>query len=295
MENVFEAAALSKRFGDVTALDGVDIKVPKHSILGLVGKNGSGKTTLLRHLLGLYLPTEGRCWTLGKPSGELGGSELCRIGTVSQELQFLDWMTVEQHIRYVATFYPSWDLEREKRLRDDLELDGDALVGLLSPGNGQKLALVLALGHHPELLVLDEPVSALDPIARNKLLAFLVELLEEDRATVIVSSHVLRDIERIVDRLVCLDHGKVTADSSLDELKETFAEWRVTSRGGQLPAAFSEPYVLRQEVERLAASLLVRQTDSELEDFRHRYGVEVEIHPLNLERMFELLIAERPA
>jgi ABC-2 type transport system ATP-binding protein len=293
MEHVFETKDLTKKFDATVALDHVTLGVPKGSIVGLVGKNGCGKTTLLRHLVGLHLPTSGTSTTLGRPSGKLGHDELVRIGNVPQENRFLDWMDVDQHIRYVASFYPRWDRDREKRLLEDLELSPGVQVGALSPGNAQKLALVLALGHHPELLVLDEPVSALDPIARGKLLSFLLELLREDDATIVISSHVLRDVEQVVDRVICLDEGRLKVSEPLDDLKERYAEWRLTVReGSELPRRFPEPYVLRQEVNGRQASLLVRGPGAELSTFRERYPVDVEVRPLNLERMFPLLLEE---
>ena len=292
MRYVFETSGLSKRFDGTTALDAVDLAVPAGALVGLVGRNGSGKTTLLRHAVGLYLPTSGFCLTLGKASGELGHDELARIGVVPQENRFLDWMTVEQHLRYVASFYPRWDRARERRLRRDLELDMGARVGTLSAGNAQKLAIVLAMCHHPELLLLDEPMSDLDPIVRGRLLAFLVDVVGEDSATVVVSSHVLRDIEQIVDRVICLDHGRVAADSALDDLKELYAEWRVTSRR-RLPARFDDVFVLGQEIDGHAASLLVKQAPGDLESFRAAHDAEVSSQPLNLERIFPLLIAEK--
>ena len=132
---------------------------------------------------------------------------MIRIGFVPQEIRLIDWMTVEQHLSYVASFYPRWDGERQARLLRELELDTASTVGALSSGNVQKLAVILACCHHPELLVLDEPVSDLDPIARGgRLLEFLLELLREDETTIVVSSHVLRDVEKIVDHgCVCLD------------------------------------------------------------------------------------------
>ncbi len=296
MEDVFATEDLTKKFGSTVALDGVTMAVPEGSIVGLVGRNGGGKTTLLRHLVGLYLPTRGTATTLGCPSGELGHDQLARIGVVPQDNRLLDWMDVDQHIRYVASFYPCWDREREARMLDDLELARDAHVGALSPGNAQKLALVLALGHHPELLVLDEPVSALDPIARCKLLAFLLELLREDGATILISSHVLRDVEQVVDRVICLDQGRLRVSATLDDLKDLYAEWRLLARAGEeLPRDFPEPFVLRQEVNGRQATLVVRQPADEPAAFSRRYQVEVEVRPLNLERMFPLLVAEEEA
>jgi ABC-2 type transport system ATP-binding protein len=292
MDAMFEAEQLTKRFDEVTALEEVSVTFPRHSVIGLVGRNGSGKTTLLNHVVGLYLPSAGRATTLGRPSGELGSAELSRMGYVPQETRFLEWMSVDGHIDYVAGFYPHWDREREARLRDDLELDGDRQVGALSAGNVQKLALVLAVCHHPELLVVDEPVSDLDPIVRSRLLAFLLELIRDDESTVVVSSHVLRDVEQIVDRVICLHRGRVTADASLDELQESFAQWSVTAGSDGLPDRFEESFILRQEIEGRQARLVVRPGPGDLEAFRSRHGVEVTIRSLNLEGLFPFLASE---
>jgi ABC-2 type transport system ATP-binding protein len=295
MQYVFETCGLSKRFGSVTALDGIDLKVRRPSITGLLGKNGSGKTTLLQHLMGLQLPTQGSVTTLGRSSAELGHDQLVHIGYVPQEIRLLDWMTVEQHLRYVSCFYSKWDREREQRLLDELELDPVTVVGTLSTGNMQKLAIILAVCHHPELLILDEPVSTLDPIVRGRLLEFLLEMLREDQTTILVSSHVLRDVEKIVDWVICLDEGQVITDAALDELKDRYAEWRVVSTTSDLPESFSEPYVMSQEIAGRQARLLVRQAGSELDAFRSAYGVEVSARSLNLEEMFPVLVGNRAA
>jgi len=292
MDTVFETHGLTKRFGRVTALDGVDLAVGRASIVGLLGKNGSGKTTLIRHLMGLQLPSDGTVTTLGRPGAELGHDELVNIGYVPQEIRLLEWMTVEQHLQYVACFYPNWDTDREQRLLEELELDSASVVGTLSSGNLQKLAIIMAVCHHPQLLVLDEPVSDLDPIVRVKLLRFLLELLREDQATILVSSHVLRDVEKIVDRVICLDRGRVLTNAALDELKDTYAQWLVVKKDGQLPERFSESYVVAQQVSGNQARLLVKHGNSELEAFRVAYGVEVSDRPLNLEDLFPVLVGE---
>jgi len=293
MEFVFETECLTKRFGNVVALDGVDLKLGRHSIVGLLGRNGSGKTTLIRHLMGLQLPSEGSVTTWGRPSAELGHEQLRRIGYVPQEIRLLAWMTVEQHLDYVSCFYPDWDRERERRLLRELELNGEQAVGALSTGNLQKLAIILAVCHHPQLLVLDEPVSDLDPIVRGKLLEFLLELLRDDEATILISSHVLRDVEKVVDRVVCLEAGRVVTDAALDELKERYAEWLVVSPNGSLPERFAEPFVLEQEIRGRQARLIVDQPAGALERFCATHHVEVSARALNLEELFPLLVAER--
>ena len=156
-------------------------------------------------------------------------------------------MTVEQHLRYVSSFYENWDRDLEDRLVSELELARKTRVAVLSTGNAQKLAVVLSVCHHPQLLLLDEPVSSMDPIARETFLLFLVELLNEDRSTIIISSHILCDIEKIVDWIICLDRGRVMENQSLDDLQERFSEWKVTSPE-QLPERFEEPFVIEQTV-----------------------------------------------
>ncbi len=292
MDYVFEANGLTKRFDDHLALDHVDLRIRRQSIVGLLGRNGSGKTTLFRHLMGLYLASEGTVETLGKPSAQLGHEQLIQLGFVPQEIRLLDWMTVEQHLRYVSCFYPQWDRDREQRLLSELELDAKAVVGALSSGDLQKLAIILAVCHHPRLLVLDEPVSDLDPIVRGRLLEFLLELLQEDEATILVSSHVLRDVEKVVDWVVCLEHGHVVTDASLDELKEKYAEWLVTSRNGGLPQQFPETFVLEQEVRGREARLVVDQARAQPETFAATHGIDVTSRPLNLEEMFPLIVKE---
>jgi ABC-2 type transport system ATP-binding protein len=293
MSAAFELEGVGKSFGPVQALSGVSLSAEPGRVLGLVGRNGSGKTTLLRLLCGLTLPTGGACRVLGRASQELGPGELARIGVVHQESRFLPWMRVGQHLEYVATFYPGWDTACERRLVDELELDRRARIGTLSPGNVQKLALVSAMAHGPELLLLDEPVSALDPLARETMLGALLELMQREGTTVVVSSHVLRDLERIVDSIVCLDRGRVVVEGLLDDLRERFSEWRVLAVNGGLPERFPEGFVLEQAGDRHQARLLVRDAADARADFERRYHARIEAAPLNLERMFPLWIGAR--
>ncbi len=295
VQPAFELRGVTRSFGQTRALERVDLAPAPGQIVGLIGRNGSGKTTLLRHVVGLQLPDEGTVRTLGTPSQELGSSELGRIGMVHQEIALLEWMRVGELLRYVAGFHPRWDAEREARLVAEFEVKLEARVGNLSPGDRQKVAVLIAVCPRPELLLLDEPVSALDPIVRERLLALLVEFLREDGSTIVISSHVLRDVERIVDWIVCLDAGRVIADVAMDELRERYAEWRLASQGGELPARFEEPFVLRQQGDGRGARLDVRRADASGADpdaFGARHGALVEERPLDLERIFPLLLAE---
>ena len=289
MSNAFEFQSVTKRFGKTTALDDITYAAPRQSVIGLIGKNGSGKTTLLRHVTGLYLPTSGECTTFGVAGKDLGRVELSRIGVVNQHDTFLPWMRARQLLRYVSSFYDRWDKELERHLVGTLELDSEARVGAMSPGNAQKLGLVLATCHRPELLLLDEPLSDLDPIARQDVLTALLEYFRSDNATIVISSHMLHDIERIADRIVCMDAGRLVADSSLDDLKEGYAEWWVTSEQGLLPARFPDAFVLSSSGNRYTARVFVRNPGEHAAAFSSRYDAKVESRPLGLEAVFRLL------
>lgn len=216
----FELRGVTKTFGRTTALADVTVAVPRRSIVGLLGRNGSGKTTLLRHVTGLLLPTSGRCITLGTDAGSLGPQELRRIGVVNQHDRLLAWMRVGQLLGYVSSFYETWDGALQEQLIRSLDVDVDARVGSLSPGNAQKVGLVVATCHHPELLLLDEPLSDLDPVARREVLAMLLGRFRTDEITIVISSHMIHDIERVVDRVICLEQGRIVADAELDALKD---------------------------------------------------------------------------
>lgn len=290
MGHAFELRDVTRRYGGTVALDGVTVRVPRGSVVGLLGRNGSGKTTLLHHVAGLVLPDRGRCETLGRPSAELGQGELSRLGVVQQEARLLEWMRAGQLVDFVASFYGSWDRDLEARLVRDLAVDRSARVGALSPGSRQKLALVLAVCHHPELLLLDEPLAALDPVARQSVLAMLLERFGSDGSTIVISSHMLRDIEPVVERIILLESGRLVADEPLDTLKERYAEWVVTSAEGRLPDRYPEPYILSARGVGRRAHLLVRDGEAHRSAFAAHHDATIESRPLNLDGLFRVLV-----
>jgi ABC-2 type transport system ATP-binding protein len=290
-EIVFEASGLTKDFGGVTALRDVSLSLSGPSIIGLIGRNASGKTTLLRHIVGLQLPTRGQARTLGVATRSLQHEQLARIGVVSQAPTFIGWMSVGRQLAYLSGFYPRWDSVRQSVLLDLLDLDLHADITGLSTGSAQKLAIVAALCHHPDLILLDEPVSNLDPISRDQFLKLLLDIVQEDHATIVISSHVLHDIESTVDWIVCLDAGTVAADAALDDLKDLYAEWRVLARTRDLPDRFDDAFVVRQTVTTTrGARLVVRTADADLPAFQGAHDVDVEVAPLNLQGLFPILV-----
>ena len=163
MSDLVVLDGVRKSFGACVALDGVSLSFPAGHIVGLVGRNGSGKTTLLRLISGLAQPTAGTVRVFGRHSDQLEDEDLLRLGVVHQQGHFLSWMRVREQLDYVSSFYPNWDKHLVRQLLGALELDENARVGTLSPGNFQKLAVIIALGHRPELLLLDEPVASIGP------------------------------------------------------------------------------------------------------------------------------------
>jgi ABC-2 type transport system ATP-binding protein len=290
MTGAFELRGVTKRYGGTTALHDVTVQVPAGSITGLVGRNGSGKTTLLRHVTGMVLPDEGKCVTLGRPAERLGRFELSRMGVVHQDDALPEWMRASQLLGYVSSFYEVWDRELERSLLSRLEIDPAARVGTLSPGMKQRLALIVATCHRPELLLLDEPLDHLDPMARRDLLAMLLEFFAPDATSIVVSSHMLRDIEPVVDRILCLDRGRVTAHDGLDDLKERYVEWIVTSPEGRLPKSFTESYIVSASGDAHRARLIVRDGGAHAASFGDTYRAVVEPRSLNLEGLFPLLV-----
>jgi ABC-2 type transport system ATP-binding protein len=292
----FATVDLAKSFGAERALERVSLEVPRGRVVGLVGRNGSGKTTLLRCLQGLAAPTSGRAMLLGSDSMLLAEGELAKLGVVHQENRFLPWMTARSHLEFISSFYERWDRVREQRLLDAFELDPRQRIGSMSPGAVQKLAIVTATCHHPEVLLLDEPAASLDPPSREALYAALFELLREDGPAILISSHQLDDIERSVDWILCLDRGRLVRDEALDSLQDRYAQWRVlpspeAARSSPFPAAFSEPWIRDASVEPRGAVLIVEGAAAEREDFERRHSVIVDAQPVRLSQMFRLWTA----
>jgi len=292
----FTADRITKIYGEHTALASVTLTIPAGHVVGLLGRNGAGKSTLLQIAAGLTLPTSGTAHTLGRRTDLLDSPELTRLGFVMQEGKFIEWMTVAQHLAFTASFYPRWDHELQLRLTAQLEVPVARTIAELSPGDRQKVGILLGVCHRPALLLLDEPMSALDPIVRRRLLDVLLERLRDDACTIVISSHLLNDVEKIVDWIIALDTGRVVENSSLDDLQESFAEWTVTaSEAAPLPA-FTDPFILTQHRTDRLARLTVRTSEPDAaETFAATHAVEVQIRRLGLDEMFPLLIAAKPA
>ena len=285
---------ISKWFGGTKALDEVSLAIPSGRIIGLLGANGAGKSTLLRTIIGLYLPDEGRATTFGTVARDLGPRELARIGYVHQEGELFNWMTVGQLIRYVSAYYPNWNEDLERRYITDFEINIGTRVGSLSPGERQKVAILIAIGFKPQLLILDEPASALDPIARARFLDLLLELIQTENRTIVISSHILSDVEKVIDHAVIMDHGRIICDRSFDDLREQYHRIRLTGLHGPLPVQLPFAGVLDCRRNGTEALLTVRdQTPQCIEDQARAIDCEAEIQSLPLEDIYRVVVNEK--
>lgn len=279
---------LRKRYGSQVVLRDVNLSVPRGSVLGLLGKNGAGKTTLLKCALGLIRPDAGAATLLGEPAGSLSAEAKARLGYVPQEVSLYPWMRVRQLLNYTAAFYPWWNEALVGRLLHEWEVDDRARVGKLSVGTRQKLAIILALAHEPDLLVLDEPAASLDPAARREFLqAVLAVAADGDgRRTVVFSTHITSDLERVADRVVILRNGQIDYDGDLDALKDSVKRLHLTSPE-PLPATLHVPGAVRVRVEGNEAVVSVRNASPELvDDIGRRYGAMIRVEDLSLEDIF---------
>ena len=216
---VIDVKDLSRRFDFKLALDQVSLAVPRGCVFGLVGENGAGKTTLIKHLLGLLKAEAGSVRVFGRdpvadPVGVLG-----RIGYLSELRDLPPWMRVDELIRYSQAFYPKWDSGYAESLRRQFGLEPTAKIKNLSRGESAKAGLLVALAHRPELLLLDEPSSGLDPVVRRDILEAIIRTVADEGRTVFFSSHLLDEVERVSDRVAMMVNGKIVLSGPLDDIK----------------------------------------------------------------------------
>jgi len=215
------AQGLTVSFGSQRVLDGLDWTLPAGRVVGLLGRNGAGKTTLIEALLGLREPAAGQAFVFGQSSQALGDEIRARIGYVPQRSDLFEWMTADQLLAYFRSFYPRWNTAKVEGLLSRWEIARDKPIGKLSGGQQQRLSIIRALAHEPELLVLDEPVASLDPAGRRDFLGELVDQVMDRSTTIVFSTHILSDLERVALDVAFLNGGKIALHAPLDELLES--------------------------------------------------------------------------
>ena len=220
-EAVIEVTDLTRRFGATTALDAVSLSLPRRAVYGLVGANGAGKTTLIKHVLGLLRAESGTVRVFGRDPVADPVGVLSRLGYLSEDNDLPGWMRVDELIRYTRAFYPAWDDAYAEELRLAFALDLSAKIRSLSKGQKARAGLLVALAYRPELLVLDEPSSGLDPIVRRDILGAIIRTIADEGRTVLFSSHLLQEVEQVADHVTMIDQGRIVVSARLDEIRES--------------------------------------------------------------------------
>ena len=282
-----EFRGVSKSFGNTLVLDRLDWSVESGSVVGLLGLNGSGKSTMLRCMLGLLRVDEGEILIDQEDAWDLSDDTKARLSFVDQNPNMYPWMSGNQLLSHIGSMYPRWNEDLVARVATEWEVPMNKRFGTLSPGQQQKVAILAALGNEPDLLVLDEPVSSLDPLARRHFLRSLLDItLDEDR-TVLLSTHITSDLERVASHIAVLNDGKIRWYDELDELKDRVKRLRLRSRSGNLPPKLSVPNLIRLTVTGKTATAVVgqwnRDTQSRLQD---EFDLDVDVEDLNLEDIF---------
>ncbi len=286
MENVIVVQEVSKIYGRKEALKKIDLIVPKGCVFGLMGKNGAGKTTLIKALLGLVKPTSGRIDLFGENPWDFSDKTKEQIGYTPQSDQLYSWLTVGELIAYTASFYPKWNPKLVEKLLHDWDVEPQDRVGLLSEGQMQKVAIILALGHEPQLLIFDEPVASLDPMARRQFLKTILEIVSDRDCTIFFSSHITPDLERVTDRVAILNKGNVDFTGGLDTLKDRVKRLRINSDRA-LPDNLFVEGTLSCERHGQTALISVREfSDRLVYDLTKRFNAEITVEDLNLEEIF---------
>ena len=220
-EPVISISELTRRFGATTALASVSLSIPRGAVYGLVGANGAGKTTLIKHILGLLRAESGSVCVFGLDPVADPASVLSRIGYLSEENDLPGWMRVGELIRYSRAFYTAWDDAYAEELRQAFALDPTAKIKNLSKGQKARMGLLIALAHRPELLLLDEPSSGLDPIVRRDILGAVIRTIADEGRTVLFSSHLLEEVEQVADHVTMINQGRIVLSARLDDIRES--------------------------------------------------------------------------
>ena len=214
------ADGLIKQYDQTSVLKGVSLAVEPGTVLGLIGRNGAGKSTLIRAMLGLIEPEAGTATVWGEPALRMGDAVKERLGYVPQQPEAMAWLQVGEMLDFIGRFYPRWNAAYVDATLERWQLPRNRLLAKLSPGERQRVAIIRALASQPELLVLDEPASALDPVGRRELLREIASRAGDSGTTVLFSTHIVSDLERVASHVAFLHEGRLLLHSELDSLKE---------------------------------------------------------------------------
>jgi ABC-2 type transport system ATP-binding protein len=283
---IIESQDLSRTIDGNKIIKSITAQVNSGDVIALLGKNGAGKTTLIETLLGFCYPTQGAVKIWGSDATDITGDIKSRIGFVPQQSELMNHVKVVDQIDLFRRFRTHWNQSLVERLITEWEIPLKQMVGKLSLGQQQKLSILLAIAHEPDLLVLDEPVASLDPIARRQFLQELIELATETERAIVFSTHIISDVERVANKVWMLRNGVLAYQGGLDELKESVA--RVTLLAAKpLPVTINLPHIIRQRVQGNQATIsFARWSPQMAEQLEKTFSAQLQVERLSLEDIF---------
>jgi ABC-2 type transport system ATP-binding protein len=286
-EAVIELSGVSKRFGRHEVLRGLTLRVPAGKTYAFLGRNGAGKTTSIRMMLGLLRPDAGEVRVLGMDPRREAVAVRRAVGYLAEDQQMWGWMKVGELLRFMAPFYPGWDMKYAQELLEKWELPVGMKVRHLSKGQNVRLGLVLALAHRPRVVILDDPALGLDPIMRKEFLRDVVTHLQGNEVTVFFSSHLLYEVEPVADLVGILDGGTLVVESETEGLRERVKRLVVAGEAGGTVRELAGIVDVRREAHRVAVTV---SDAGEAVEKLGRAGVGVEVVGLNLDEIFEAYV-----
>lgn len=293
---IVKADALCRAYGKTDAVAGASFELARGKVTALIGRNGAGKTTLIKLLLGLESIMSGTAEVLGLDPRKCPEEIRRQVGYVPENHRLYEWMTVAEILHFTSAFYPTWDNELVDDLLKTFDLERGKKLKELSRGMLAKVALTLALAHRPKLLILDEPTSGLDAIIRHEFLESIIDVAADEDRTVLISSHLLTDVERVTDEVIVMDEGRILLTEGLFELQDRVREVRITF-GEAPPDDFVFPNALRTKGQGRERTVVLGDftpgTPGLLRKQFDRAGIED--RRLSLEEIFVALVSESTA
>lgn len=280
--------ALNKSFNDIKALDNVNMHVKKGSIYGLVGENGAGKTTLIKHIMGVYKQDSGEIMI---DNEDIYENTSCKqkIAYISDELYYFPQYTIEKMATFYKKIYPNWDDKRYKDIQKIFQIDEKRRIGRLSKGMQKQVAFCLTLASMPKIIVLDEPIDGIDPYMRKKVWNLIIEDVAEREATVLISSHNLKELENVCDHVGILHKGKMIIEKDLDHLKSDVNKIQIAFKDLFPDEIRNKVDILYEEKTGSVYNLIIRGDKDRVVNTFYKHNpkpILLDVLPLTLEEIF---------